>query len=175
MDEQGTQVDGQRAQIPSKSARKRQAQQIEELAHDLVEMSAVNIGRLQLDPQMLTIVERARDLRKGARKREIKHLAGLLRQDHEQLDAIRRFHHGVSQQQLDENRHFHALENWREGLCDPERRAAVRSEIVQALPALDIGALDKLLHRYQGPEDKKRYRQIFTLLRKAAEIQDEEE
>ncbi|MFA5701020.1 MAG: ribosome biogenesis factor YjgA [Desulfuromonas sp.] len=167
MDEHGTQV-------LSKTARKRQAQEIEELARDLVEMTAANIGRLKLEPQMLTIVERARGLRKGARKREIKHLAGLLRHDEEQLEAIRRFHHGVSQQQLDENRHFHALENWRAGLCDPERRVQVQSEIEQALPALDMGALEQLLHGYQGPEDKKSYRQIFVLLRKATEMQDRE-
>ncbi|MDD2557310.1 MAG: ribosome biogenesis factor YjgA [Desulfuromonadaceae bacterium] len=168
MDEQGLQV-------PSKTALKRQAQEIEELARDLVEMPAASVGRLKLEPQLLTIVERARDLRKGARKREIKHLAGLLRNDSEQLETIRRFHHGVSQQQLEDNSHFHALENWREGLCDPKRRVEVQSEIAQALPALDMGALDKLLHGYQGPEDKKCYRQIFTLLRKAAEIQDGEE
>ncbi len=167
MEEQG-------AQVPSKTARKRQAQEIEELARNLVEMPAASVGRLKLEPQMLTIVERARGLRKGARKREIKHLAGLLRHDSAQLEAIRRFHHGVSEQQLDENRHFHALENWRAGLCTPERRAQVKNEIAEALPALDMGVLDKLLHGYQGPEDKKCYRQIFVLLRKAAEKQDEE-
>ncbi|MDY0212403.1 MAG: ribosome biogenesis factor YjgA [Desulfuromonadaceae bacterium] len=168
-------MDEQDTQTPSKSARKRQAQEIEELARNLVEMTAANIERLKLEPQLLTIVERARDLRKGARKREIKHLAGLLRNDSAQLEAIRCFHHGVSQQQLDENLHFHALENWREGLCDPERRAQVQSEIAQALPTLDMGALDKLLHGYQGAEDKKRYRQIFVLLRKATETQNSEE
>lgn len=93
----------------------------------------------------------------------------MLRSDETQLEQVRRYQDGVSEQQLEGKRRHHTLECWRDGLCNLEQRSAIRAEIIAALPALDIGALDKLLHGYQGPEDKKRYRQIFTLLRKASE------
>jgi len=157
------------AQISSKSARKRQAQAVEELARDLVEMKAAESAGLGLSSEVMQVVERARGLSKGARKREIKHLAGLLRSDEAQLEEVRCFKEGVSEQQLEEKRHFHTLERWRDGLCDPEQRDGVRAEIIEHLPGLDIVELDKLVRGYQGPGDKKRYRQIFSFLRKASE------
>lgn len=162
-------MDEQDSQIPSKSARKRQASEVEDLARELVDMRAADIASMELAPEIMQVLERARGLKRGARKREIKHLAGMLRSDEEQLEQVRRFKYGVSAQQLEEKRRFHNLERWRDGLCDPEQRSGVRAEITAALPGLDIAALDKLLRGYQGPEDKKRYRQIFTLLRRASD------
>jgi ribosome-associated protein len=162
-------MDELEAQVPSKSARKREAHEVEELARDLVDMKKAEVASLELGPEFLTVVDRARGLRKGARKREIKHLAGMLRSDEVQLEQVRRFRHGVSAQQLEGKRRHHTLERWRDELCKPEQRSAIRAEIIAALPGLDTAALDKLVRGYQGPEDKKRYRQIFTLLRKASE------
>jgi len=162
-------MDGQEVQIPSKSARKREAQEVEDLARDLVDMRPAEIASLKLGPEFMAVVERARALSKGARKREIKHLAGMLRSDEAQLEQVRRFRYGVSEHQLEEKRRHHTLERWRDGLCNPEQRSSVRGDIIAALPGLDVAALDKLVRGYQGPGDKKRYRQIFTLLRKASE------
>ncbi|MFN2257622.1 MAG: ribosome biogenesis factor YjgA [Desulfuromonadaceae bacterium] len=157
-------------QIPSRSARKRQAHEVEDLARDLVDMKKAEVACLKLAPQFLAVVERARGLSKGARKREIKHLAGMLRSDEAQLEQVRSFQLGVSEQQLEEKRLHHTLERWRDGLCNPEQRSSIRAEIMAALPGLGSVALDKLVCEYQGPGDKKRYRQIFTLLRKASGI-----
>lgn len=162
-------MDELEVQIPSKSARKREAQEVEDLARELVDMRPAEIAALKLGPEFMAVIERARALSKGARKREIKHLAGMLRSDEAQLEQVRRFQQGVSEQQLEEKRRHHILERWRDGLCNPEQRSVIRAEIIAALPGLDIAALDKLVRGYQGPGDKKRYRQIFTLLRKASE------
>ncbi|MFO7832136.1 MAG: ribosome biogenesis factor YjgA [Desulfuromonadaceae bacterium] len=162
-------MDEQQVQIPSRTERKRQAHEVEDLARNLVDMRTAEVASLELGPEFMAVVERARSLSKGARKREIKHLAGMLRSDEAQLEQVRRFHNGVSEQQLEGKRRHHTLERWRDGLCNPEQRNAVRTEIIAELPGLDIAALDKLVRGYRGPEDKKRYRQIFTLLRKASE------
>ncbi|MDY0290894.1 MAG: ribosome biogenesis factor YjgA [Desulfuromonadaceae bacterium] len=159
-------MDEQDAQIPSRSARKREASAVEDLARDLVDMSVADIAALELGSELMTVVERARGLSKGARKREIKYLAGLLRSNETQLEQARCFQRGVSAHQLEEKRLHHTLERWRDGLCNLEQRSAIRAEIIATLPKLEVAALDKLVHRYQGPGDKKTYRQIFTLLRK---------
>jgi ribosome-associated protein len=168
-------MDELESEIPSKSARKRQAHEVEELARELVEMSAVDTAALDLGPRFMEVVARARGLRKGARKREIKHLAGMLRSNETQLEQVRSFKNGVSEYQLEEKRRHHTLERWRDGLCHPEERSAIRAEIITSLPGLDILALDKLVQSYRGPEDKKNYRQIFTLLRKTYSAGDDPE
>ena len=158
-------------EILSKSARKRQAHKVEDLARQLVETPASAFDNLELDGQIEATLGRARGLSKGARKREIKHLAALLRNNEVQLEYLLKFQAGVGQEQLEENRHFHRLEDWREALCDAERREAVLQELRRELPTLDIAALEKLVNGYQTSGDKRRYRQIFTLMRRAAEVE----
>lgn len=58
-------MDELEAQIPSKSARKRQAHEVEDLARKLVDMNATDIAALELGPQFMAVVERARGLKKG--------------------------------------------------------------------------------------------------------------
>lgn len=155
---------------PNKSALKRAAKEVESTAQQAVEQAGELLTRLELSPvarQELELASRTQG--HGSRKRQIKHLAGVLRQRPDELTRIQEFLAGTSQQQLAEQARFHQLEQWRDALCDPETAAATLSEILDRYPQADRPELEKL-SRAARQRDKKAFREIFRCLRRLAEI-----
>jgi len=161
---------------PSRSARKRDAKEVEHLAQALVELPDADFARLPAGQAIAVELVKARATKgHGARKRQLKFVAGLLRRDLDEAEQLRAFVTGEHQQQRDQSKLVHRLEDLRERLCDPEKRAAALSEAQQSLAGLDVLELKKLVGKYRGAEDKKHYRQIFRFLRAAAESVDSSE
>ncbi|MDY0189886.1 MAG: ribosome biogenesis factor YjgA [Desulfuromonas sp.] len=151
---------------PSRSARKRDAKGVELLAQKLVELPDADFVRLPATADIITELTKARATKgHGARKRQLKFVAGLLRRDLEGTEELRAFVAGEHQQQLDDNRLVHRLENLRERLCDPHTRSAALHEARDSFAGLDVIELQRLVASYKGPADKKNYRQIFRCLR----------
>lgn len=152
--------------IPSKSQRKREAEEMFQLGRTLVDLPDGRLKALPLDTQLREAVMFARSIRShGARKRQLGFLAGLLRRA--ELDALLE----ALERQANEGRESHArhhrCEAWRDHLLDEGDRA------LQALMALrsdiDTQSLRQLIRNAQHEAAKNKppasARKLFKLLR----------
>ena len=151
---------------PSRSAKKRAAQEVEQLAHELAEMAEADWRKLPASPELREEILQARETHgHGARKRQIKHLAGVLRRDEEATAGLREFLDGHHARQLAEKRTFHELEELRDRLCDPALGEAALQEVGRRCPGADPAEIARLARAAQGKDDRRAYREIFRRLR----------
>lgn len=161
---------GEESEKPSRSAMKRAAKEVEDLARSLAELPASELARLPADPEIRREIDQARATRShGARDRQIRHLAAFLRRREEQTGALRDFLQGVDEVHLAEKRNFHRLEALRDRLCDPHRFEGALVEIREAFPGADTAAFGRLARSARESKDRKAYREIFRLLRQESE------
>ena len=155
---------------PNKSALKRAAKTVEELAMQLADLPEAKFLKLSTEPGIHgEIVLARRTTAHSARKRQIKRLAALLRHDEEATAALQAFVDGDSQQQRQETARFHQLEQWRDRLCQADTATAAWEEIHQAFPTLELAPLKALALQVQSRNDRTAARKIFRLLRQADE------
>jgi len=159
-----------------RSIKKRAAKAVEELAHRLAELSDAELAKLPQDPDITKEIELARNTRGGSsRKRQIKHLAGVLRGHEEQREAIEIALDGQAVIQRQDVLAFHHLEELRDRLCVAASFETAIAEVRSTYPLLDAGKLARLAGSVQEHNDKKAAREIFRRLRKAAEAESEAE
>ncbi len=155
---------------PSRSALKRQARRVEDDARALLELSDSEIARLGWQKELVAELKLARRVSgHGARKRQVKHLAGLLRHDDQALAAARDLlaeRHGQHKEQIKD---FHALEELRDRLCDSAGQQQALDEIAARYPGCDRARLESLAGSFLADGDRRAYREIFRLLRAGAE------
>lgn len=170
----------------SRSEKKRQAKQVEELAHELVALSATDIRRLPCEPFLQEEILAARTLKGGAYKRQVKYVARELRE----LDIAPLFDFLQQRRgsQLKEKQQFHALELLRESIITDVLRAAeaARAEdlpladdwpspaLEQAaslFPNLDVTAVRTAAAGYARNRKATYSREIFRILKAAQERQ----
>lgn len=157
-----------------RTAKKREAKTIEELAHRLTEITASELGKLPKSPELSKEIELARSTKgKSSRKRQIKHLAGILRGHEEQRLTIEAALDGQSVIQRQEALAFHHLEELRDRLCVADTFEAALIEVRSLYPHLDAGKITRLSGSVHEHNDKKAAREIFRRLRKAEELNDE--
>lgn len=155
---------------PSRSARKREAHAAEEIARALVELPAQTVEKLPAGDEIREELELARATRgHGSRDRQIRHLASVLRRNEEELAALRNFLSGEDEAHYREQAAFHRLEELRERLCDPKSFPEALTEAAAAWPGLDTSAVGRLARACRGGEDRRAFRELFRLLRRAAE------
>lgn len=151
---------------PSRSAKKRAAQEIEHLAHELADLAEAEWRKLPATPELRDEIRQARETSgHSSRKRQIKHLAGVLRRDEEATAALRDFLDGQHAQQLAEKKTFHALEELRDRLCNPELYATALQEVGQRYPGIDQAEIAHLARAVHDSKDRRAYREIFRRLR----------
>jgi len=156
-----------------RSAKKREAKAIEQIAQQLAEMPDTELTKLTLSKEMASEVEIARNTKgHSSRKRQIKHLAGFLRRHDEEREAISIALEGQAVAQRQETLAFHHLEDLRDRLCDAASYEAAMNDIRAAYPTIDDGKLAGLARSVHDNNDKKAAREIFRRLRKAAEAED---
>lgn len=154
----------------NRSAMKREAKAIEGLARELAEMEEARFSRLVLDGELYREILQARQTRgHGSRKRQIKHLAALLRRDEEACAQLQAFVDGEGEDHWEEVSQLHQLEGWRDRLCEPESTADALKEIKAAFPLADWSGLPPLIRRVQAGNDRTAYRKIFKLLKEVLE------
>ncbi len=158
---------------PSRSAKKREAKAIAELAETLVTMAEADYRRLPLSGVLAKELEQARAIKShGARKRQLKHLAGLLREDDENREQVETFMADLERGHRQSTAGFHLFEELRDGLCDPTRCTETLAEIKNTLPGLDTAKIQRLANSVQNSADKRAFREIFRMLRDAGTAQD---
>jgi ribosome-associated protein len=155
---------------PSRSAKKRAAKAVETIAGQLLELPAATWAKVPAPPELREEIELARRTEShGARKRQMKHLAGVLRQHDEEMATIQDFLDGLHQVQRQGKEEFHLLEELRDRICDPEHSAAALVEAEGLLPGIDRAGLTRLARAVHAGNDRKAYREIFRRLRTASE------
>ncbi len=135
---------------------------------------------------MIESVRFSRQLKGGALKRQIKYLAKLLKQ--EPLDEVLRLLAFQKGSKLQENKLHHQAERLRDAIInealdarDESVRAGVALEMdwpseaidsaVQLYPELDEAELRRSAHQYVRSRNRVHSRELFRLLRAAAEKQ----
>ena len=153
-----------------RAEKKRAAQAIEALAVRMVEANTALCKRMPLPDELRESLDQARSITaRSARKRQIKHLAGLLRRDEESATAVQTALDNVGHRNRAERDLFHRIEELRDALCDPERFTEAIESAAQEWPGLDRRTLTRLAQRVHRTGDKRASREIFRRFRELTE------
>jgi ribosome-associated protein len=159
----------------SRSHRKRADRPLQELARRLAELSEDACRALPVpDGLQQEILASIRTRAHGARNRQIKRVASLLRRQGPEAEALGEVMAGRAARHRAEVQGDKDLETLRERLCDPELAESALGEAVQRFPGLDRVTLQRLARAAraaQGTGDRRPFRAIFRLLRGAQEAE----
>lgn len=154
----------------SRSAKKREAKGVEALAMRLVELAEAEVKKLSVSAEVSDELKLARSAQGfGARKRQAKHLAGVLRKREDEVEAIRAHLDRLDQVQQGEIKDFHHLEQLRDRLCEKAAFDKALAQIRSEFPIIDAAALSRLAGSVHEHGDKRAFREIFKRLRQAFE------
>lgn len=153
---------------PNKSALKRAAREVEAVAEQLAGESPEALAGLELSADLRRELELVRRVKgRSALRRQIKHLAGVLRKNPDELAAVRARLEERQAQLEAQNQSFHRVEDWRDRLCDASRAEAALAELEERDAGVDLRELAGL-SRAAVNGDKTAARQIFRRLREVA-------
>ena len=152
-----------------RSAQKRAAKAVEELARQLVDLPESALADLPLSAALCHELEAARTTRgHSSRRRQLKHFAGCLRRDDEMREQAKAWLETRQTEQAGRQRDFHRWVALRDRLCDPACSAQALEEIRALLPAAEVEKIAGLARAVHAGGDKKAAREIFRRLRDAA-------
>lgn len=153
----------------SKSQRKRESDELEDLADFLIGMTAKQVKTLPVDQDMKDEIRNIQGISNlPARRRQTKYLAKMLRgMEPDESDALHAHIAKIRQIKTVEVENFHHIEVWRDRLCN-EGEPAV-NELARELTGVELGPLRRAVHRFHETSGKHEYRLVFMLLRKAME------
>jgi len=150
----------------SRTKKKQQAKQIEEIAEQLVGLTDNQFSKLDLS---VTIAQEAKQARltkgRSSQRRQLKRLAGILRKSEEDLESLLEQLANLDQVARGDKKQFHQLEKLRDRLCDADSFAAALTEMVELTPEIDQKAISRLARSVHQHEDRRAYREIFRRLR----------
>ncbi len=168
----------------SRSEQKRRAKAIEQLAHELVELSGNDIAKLPADDFLRQEIKSAKPLKGSARKRQVKYIAKELRDlDPEPFLSFLEERKGSK---LKQDQALHELERLRQDILSEaiaafqeaqaegetlgeEWRSELAATAATELPALDLTAVNQAARRYARSRKPTYGREVFRLLRAARE------
>lgn len=154
----------------SKSQRKRDANELLDLAKKLISMPESRLKRMPMDDHLREEVEFARNIRShGARKRQLMTVGKMLRKrDTDELaDSI----NGIDQKNRKVNARFHHIEAWRDRLVEGNDQDL--SELLDQSPAINVQTLRQLIRNAKKEaklgKPPAASRKLFKLLRETDE------
>ncbi len=170
----------------SRSEQKRQYRNVEAAVRELVSMSDAQLARVPASAQAIAEMKNCRGLKAGALKRQIKYVTKLLQQ--EPLDEIFAFLSQVKGSKLEENRYEHQAEQLRDAIVNEalqsyqdaqqvqqpwsiDWHSEAIAQVVALFPAINEHELRSSAHQYARSRIKGHYREIYRLIRSAAEKQ----
>jgi len=148
----------------SKSQVKRELDALKVLGKALIELSAKDLEKLNLSEDLLYALTKAQDMNKGALKRQIGFIGGVLsREDHAEIqrsvDLLKLPHQGQVKQ-------FHQLEQWRDRLLEGDN--TVYGELIAEFDGFDVQHVRQLVRNAdrEAKQNKppKAARQLFQYL-----------
>ncbi len=168
----------------SKSEKKRQHKHGEKVAAALVELSGVELAGLCCSEALKEEIQIAQGCKGGARKRQVKYVAKMMRQ--EPLEPIYQFLEGRKGSQLRVNQQFHeaerlrdavvneAMASWQQSLEDQiEWEPGWTSEqipmLLQTFPGIQEKELRRAVYSYVKSRNRRYLREVFRIIKAAME------
>ena len=102
-----------------------------------------------------------------SQRRQLKHLAGLLRKDEAVLGRLLMLLNELDQVARSEKREFHRLEDLRDRLCSKSAFKEAFDEMLDLAPDIDRKAISRLARSVHDHDDRRAAREIFRRLRDA--------
>ncbi|MGI9536471.1 MAG: DUF615 domain-containing protein [Desulfocapsaceae bacterium] len=170
----------------SKSELKRQHKQIETAAKEVVVLNDSELGKLQLEAEVVEAARLCRTLKGGSLKRQIKYVAKLLKQG--EIEDLLKQLAQMKGSKLEGDRFHHQAERLRDALinealdvrddCIQEGVAMemdwpseILDGIVEEYTQIDELELRRSAYQYARTRNKSHSRELFRILRAAAEKQ----
>ncbi len=150
----------------SKTLVKREMLALQSLGEQLLSLSADQIKKIEMPPELLDAVLSAKTIKKGeARRRQLQYIGSLMRE----VDPkpIRKILDDILSGHAQETGNFKQIERWRDELV--EGNDAVMNEIVRRFPAADRRTLCRLVLNARKDREENRNtkesRALFRFLR----------
>ena len=159
------------AEEKSKTQIKRELHELRELGRTLVDLSPRDLDKLELDEQLHQSIIAAQSMAKGALKRQIGFIGGLIaKSNHEEiqqrLDNLRQPHQSEVKQ-------FHQVEQWRDQLLAGNNDTL--NELIGLFEEFDIQHVRQLVRNavkeQQQNKPPKSARQLFQYLQQCQQSQ----
>jgi ribosome-associated protein len=173
----------------SRSEKKRRAKSIEQMVNELATLPAGQIMNLPCEDQLKHELDRTKDLKGGARKRQIKYITKLLRE--QPIDDLFLYLEEKKGSSLKQKREFHELEHLRDSLIneavqvydqwleggygdtDVSLESIWESETMKIIKSrfsgIDYKMLRKLALQFARSHNKRFSRELFRMLKAANE------
>ena len=157
-------------ELPSKTARKREAQRLLELGRRLGQLNAEQFASLNLPPQLAHAIEEYRRFTShGAKKRQLQFVGKLMRK--EDTSAIEAHLADLDGKSAEAQYQFNQLEQWREVLL---AEPASLTDFIATYPQVDRQQLRQLVKKVHSarnePDQKAASRRLFRFLRETSEL-----
>lgn len=150
----------------SRTKKKQQAKQVEQIADQLVGLSDKQYLQLDLPAIVAQEAESARVTKgHGSQRRQLKHLAGMIRKSEGAFESLMKQLANLDQVTRGEKKQFHKLEKLRDRLCAADSFAVAFDEMLELIPDIDRKAISRLARSVQQHDDRRAYREIFRRLR----------
>ncbi len=163
---------------------KRQHKQIEAAAVEILQLSDDELRRMELGEELIESIKLCRGLKGGALKRQTKYVAKLLK-----LKSVPDIFSHLTQlkgSKLEENRYHHEAERLRDAIINEALQARQQSlqsgvpfemdwaseilqHVVDQFDDLDEKDLRMAAHQYARSRNKVHHRELFRMIRAAAE------
>ena len=167
----------------SRSELKRRFKQIEDVAQELTELTDKDLKKFPGDELVCAEIKIIRALNGGARKRQVKHLAKLLRQGSD-MDAVYDFLSNRKGSQLKVKTQLHEAEHLRDALIneamadfqhcrslqrewEPDWKSEIFGPALSKYQGLDEDALRKTVYQYVKSHNRLYYRELFRMVKAA--------
>jgi len=150
----------------SRTKKKQQAKQIEQIAEQLVELTDNRFSQLDLPASIAREAEQARSTKgRSSQRRQLKRLAGMLRKSEDASEGLLAQLANLDQVSRGEKKQFHQLEKLRDRLCEENSFAVAFDEMLELTPNIDRKAISRLARSVHQHEDRRAFREIFRRLR----------
>ena len=126
----------------SKTALKKEMQELQKLGTALVELSDKQLAQIPLDPDLGQAIDLARNLKqREARRRQLQYIGKLMRSA--DIEAINNAYQKLLAKNKHHVQHEHQTERWRQRLL--EEGNSTLNEFIQQFPEADIQHLRQLI------------------------------
>jgi len=148
----------------SKSQKKREAKTVEDLAKELVDLPASVLRRFPCEEEIRIEIQAVKKMDQfGARRRQIKYLAKLLRDT--ELSPFFTFLEESQKSHLRENITIRRLEQLRDRIIHEDDEEQALQEVKEELPDINLEMLQELAGKYRWTRNQRFSREIFRQLK----------
>lgn len=170
----------------SRSEQKRLFKQTEELAKELAEFTNNDLKKFSGEKDVKEAILDCRGLKGGARKRQIKYLAKVLRQY--PMDEVYEFVKMKKGSSLKDKQLFHQAERWRDIIIneaievyddcrrnqiffEPDWQSDIIDDVLGEFPSLNETDMRRVVYQYARNRNITHYRELFRMVKAAIDTE----